>query len=156
MKTPRTLTYDPDREALAQAMRDALSQVLKETGLALTPWELNKWRPTRRVTDALLGLEVRVTILATDGNLAIFQRVAACAKADENQQAMPVRSEAPGLWEDESAAAPSYFIGHIQRFAGEVAPLLSLAKGGTGASSKTARSPSTAGKLTRAEKLAKL
>lgn len=67
-----TSTYDPLRESVAQQNRDALVAVLNETGITLNAQEYNKWRPTQRVHGVIPGMPVRVTCVATDGNLGLF------------------------------------------------------------------------------------
>lgn len=62
-----------ERDNVAQANRDSLSKVLEETGMAIPPWEFNKWRPTERILGCIDGMPVNCWLLATDGILGIFK-----------------------------------------------------------------------------------
>ena len=87
-------TYDPLREDVACQNREALVAVLAETGMTISANDFNKWRPTKRVAGVVPGMPVRVTCVATDGNLGIF---------------VPVSDEGHNLG--------SAFLGHVHRFA---------------------------------------
>lgn len=67
-----TSEYDPLRESCAQLNRDSLVAVLAETGMTISAKDWNKWRPTKRTIGVIDGMPLRVTCVATDGNLGIF------------------------------------------------------------------------------------
>lgn len=96
------VTHDPLMTECRQLNADALSQVLHETGATINAAEFRAWRPTVRNVGAIAGVSVvKATILATDGNLGLFQ--------------------------DDSGT----FFGHIQHFSGIVRTLFSVSKGAT-------------------------
>lgn len=82
-----------ERDEVATANRDALVAVLGETGMTISASDFNKWRPTKRTLGCVPGMPVRVTCVATDGNLGLF---------------VPVTLEGHNLG--------SAFMGHVHRF----------------------------------------
>lgn len=90
------------RATCAQLNADALSAVMEETGVQLNAATFRQWRPTIRNIGAIAGVSrTKATVLATDGNLALFV--------------------------DESGP----FFGHVQHFSGEVKTLFSVSSHGT-------------------------
>ena len=75
----------------------ALSAVLQETGFLIAAHEFHLWRPTKREPGYIQGIDLGLTILATNGSLGLFT----------------IKDK------------PSYFLGHIEHFSGKVEPLFS-------------------------------
>ncbi len=86
----------------ADANAQAMIAVMAETGFICRPADAVNWRPTKRVSGVIVGINHRLTIVATDG--------------------------LRGLYLKHDAAVTDYLLGHISHFDGKVEPLFSSAK----------------------------
>lgn len=91
-----------ETKAVFSSNYDAMARLLEETGVGRRV-NIDSWRPTEPTTGTLPGVfdAENLTILATDGILAIYRRVDGTS-----------------------------FVGHAQRFTGKVESLGSATKGG--------------------------
>lgn len=91
-----------EREEVARRNANALMQAFDETGMLVGVSEALDWRATWRSRGHVLGIDLNLTLIATDGSRGLF------------------------LVDDLSPK--NYFLGHVEWFDGKVAPAHSVRK----------------------------
>jgi hypothetical protein len=92
-KTIKVVDNDPEREAVNIKNRDEMVRLMEQYNLTIKANDFHTWRPTQRDTGDIPGVWGGVEIIATNGLLGYFVN------------------------------STDVYIGHIQKFTGEVKPL---------------------------------